>query len=534
MIVQIGALGSSLVDYTEYLFESNEIVLAQERERGAFERTADDVRLMFSNMDLTFTNLFANQPSTSRFRVHIVEENRVLFRGEIEWSSIEFDVVEETVSMNVYSLEKRFWELAKITKCYIPRLRNAISPRGSIVSLTGYTDVNTVLMYEVQRTPFSDLFSSMNIAALYSSRPIRNFVDAHTATDTTIGNDGRLKELPEETTVAELLEAFARYYNAEFFIDAETGVFNMQRRNIILNDINTDITNIVLEDASFTLGTVDEEKYDYIQISAKIPKPYAPSGVTPFGGGAISNPIVGIYHRWACTWVYLTSDGIELETELSDSYLSVPTTNYTGYTYNVYVPIGTAGVVKRNIYRARTSVDGSLLTNYFKVGNINDNITTLFYDTNEPSNYVYAKPPLNSPSTWFGYNELTNSWTTIQDDGTQEQPSGKIFDATPKLEFMAINNPNENLGVNLSHIADFFGGKNDFNLQNFRDQWKDMMIARKPMFVTVEKLNYRIGDSVVNNNGYHGSEILGTHKFLVKKASGNLNQETTVLELVTL
>lgn len=105
----------SELSITQYLLKENSVSIAFEHERDEFERVVGDVRITASNQTGFFTTQFANQTPDTRWIIRIFSDERQIFVGEIDNPSIVFNANEETVSFDVFSQEKIFWDRAKIT-----------------------------------------------------------------------------------------------------------------------------------------------------------------------------------------------------------------------------------------------------------------------------------------------------------------------------------------------------------------------------------------------------------------------------------
>ena len=94
----------TLSNVTQYLFTDSVPTISSELERQAFQRVVEDVSLKFSNFDNYFTNLLSGATAQSRFvcRIKDVDTNTVIFLGEIDNTSITFDVTDESVSFDVF------------------------------------------------------------------------------------------------------------------------------------------------------------------------------------------------------------------------------------------------------------------------------------------------------------------------------------------------------------------------------------------------------------------------------------------------
>jgi hypothetical protein len=261
MKIILSIRGDMYHDITPLLDENAKIILTQELERDAFERTVEDLSLRASNIDGLFSDIFRNGTASTRFSVIVSEESRTLFHGEVDNESIRFDARELWVEMNVFSMNHRFWDRAKSTRVMLSftteeQAKLTVSVKELLTRELGPDRVETgnrPLFYD-------DMFSSFSIAAEYENRQIRFYTDTD---DSQIGNNGKYANLASSTTVYDLLTAMSVYYNAEFFINPETEALTMRRR-LSANPVIYDINDRILDDAKIEVLFLDRNKYDYI------------------------------------------------------------------------------------------------------------------------------------------------------------------------------------------------------------------------------------------------------------------------------
>lgn len=545
MKILIGRKYGTQTDYSGYLLEKTSIRVGQRRQITDFERSHNDVHLEFSNLDGTFTTLFQGATSVDRFTVAISpdDSDRLIFSGEVEMSSVEFSIDGETVSMNAFNLTKKFWELAKS--------RKLINPSGGLHEWTKeYTTVTDVLKREFSRnSDIRNLYTDLDIDASFADRPIRGWKAAKDSTDPTIGDSGRYRDLSPDTTIAELLEAFQFYYNAEFFIDDTTQKFSMKPRGGVVSDTQTDLTDKLIEDSSPVIRVTDAAAYDYIHTLLAVPKPPAPllGSVSAADAG---RGMIGI-KSWMITYVY-SIDDIEMESAASDYsgayYLGPQTVGgiARGAKAGLTLPTSSnTGVMRRRLYRADwsntrdgvTTVDWYQATGYYLVMEIADNTTTFVYDDIEVAQSAreFFSEAAKRGSVWWGYDYATGTWRApVVDDGATETPAGKILEVTPVLRFVNPVNRDETLDFNILDMIAFFGGDRDFDLNRLVTQWQIVFTRSQILAGAFEGTNYRIGDTALTPKNYYGSELLRASKLVVVYADNSLTEDVTDMELATL
>jgi hypothetical protein len=387
-----------------------------------FQRTVDDVQLHCSNLWEEFSQWLSTPGA--RNRVVIRENGRVLFRGEIE-SPVNFDAREEWVSLDCFSLTKRFWDICKQTRI------SKATPIGKEDDL--WTTVEEVIKREVTFDRFDNLFVGYQINVLYATRRIRFW--GYTA-DESIGNNGRYKDLDPRLTLDELLKTMTVYYNADIFIDPETQVLVMQPRDEVLNDLNHQLDDVIEEDEEMTIHLYDE-KIDYLGLSLNFAKPTAPVAWKTEGTDAGKGLQSGRY-KWAATFVYRYGD-LEVESMLGDESdpldLSAVTLNLA-FKVSLRLPLGPGGCVARKIYRTKNGGIGSL----YLVGKIDNNNDINFTDM-IPIEQQQVPAPKRSQGgpIWLRFDEVSGLWDDLiigDDDGLNE-PFGETFNVTPHLRFLA-------------------------------------------------------------------------------------------------
>lgn len=431
------------VDITPYLDDESDIELAQEHELKAFQRTVDDVRLKCSNLHGEFTT-WLGSPSSVKPRIVVMDEGRTLFRGQIQ-QPFDFDVRSdgEWLSFDCFSMTKAFWDLCKQLKV------TKATPVGKENDL--WTTAQEVIEREITMERFGHLLSGYQIADIYSSRRIRFW--GYTA-DQTIGNHGRYTDLDPRTTLDELLKAMMLYYNADIFIDPETQLLVMQKRDEILNNENHDLNELLDEDDEMTVQVYDE-KVDYIALALNATKPTAPTfSMKLLRDSSQSKGLAKGRYRWAVTFVYRLGSNIS-ESDLGDETEShelsggnpnpnpgAPTQNIK-YVYGarlIDIKSGPGACVARRIYRTRNGGDGT----FFLSGVLDNNNDVQYDDITPDSELGAAAPEMHHTGTiWMSYDETTGQWNdNIYGDASGlNTPPGDIHDVSPKLRFGAVPEP---------------------------------------------------------------------------------------------
>src|SRR5947207_1273161 len=103
-----------MIDLMQYLIETDQFVFTPEYERALFEKTVEDIHLVLSDLEDTFTNLVYNKPATTVWQVRLSEAGRTLFLGEVLNSSMRFKCKSEKITLDIFSNLKTFWDRTKI------------------------------------------------------------------------------------------------------------------------------------------------------------------------------------------------------------------------------------------------------------------------------------------------------------------------------------------------------------------------------------------------------------------------------------
>lgn len=508
------------------LDNASDIILSQDREREEFKRTVEDVKLRTSDQQNELTKKFRAYPITSNWEVNVIDDGRQLFRGRIQ-RPITSDVKEDWLEIQAFSKNKDFWEKAKVT--LIPRTHPGLYK--SYYPFDPVQDtLSKVLPYIVGPLSNDDLFSGIYIDTLYTSRLLRTYGSAD---PTTIGNEGQYVNLDPATTIFELLTATAIYYNAEFFIDPETDLLTMLKRNTVQNDLEHNLDELILNDEEIRYDDSDEKKYDYVEMIAKIPK-----------AGQLSNIIqrrrVNLIGTPSYQMTYTLSSGSSfIESEPSDpAYTdqdidlnnspSDPYYSDTSFPLRRWftLPLGPTGTIKRNVYALVWGVPGSH-PKPMLLFSIDDNTTTEYvYDGYNPISEITLDVAILAPLIfYYRYDETTGAWVTpvvkkLEDD----PPPGKIFKIFPDLKF--VDETGSVKDDNALDIFSFFG--RELNFDTFAEQWLDVFITKGRAYCAVKDLAYRLGDSFITSR--HPKIPAG--KYVVKKAMGRLMKERTQVELI--
>ena len=243
----------TLSNVTQYLFTDSVPTISSELERQAFQRVVEDVSLKFSNFDNYFTNLLSGATAQSRFvcRIKDVDTNTVIFLGEIDNTSITFDVTDESVSFDVFSLNNVFWKRAEDTRAFFGSAHDVTDESVGI----GLTPTLSFVIQAAITQSFKDICDGV-IDYRLATRYINNGGYNYTY--------GVLQMLDVKTTIKDLFTAFAYYYNCEFFINPSNEKLIIQKRQTVGTASGVDLTNLLI-DGTTQIKFLDDSKYDYVK-----------------------------------------------------------------------------------------------------------------------------------------------------------------------------------------------------------------------------------------------------------------------------
>jgi len=528
-------------DITSRLDDSYEMINNQESERATFQRTWSDINLNMSNRNGFFSGLFGVHPNDTKYQIRIVgNTGKCIFRGLIENSTIDFATKRKWVNFDVFSLNKLFFEMTETTKLYIPSGMLSVPAGYTYVTVEWLLNWHGVKNRMIQTTDYYRFFNSIVIDSAYQNRQVRFWADS---TDVNVGNKGRYRELAKRTTVGVLLRAFARYYNAEFYIDPETENLHMRQRNSILSDTQHNIDSILCDGEEPHVFLIDTEKYNYVRVPFKVPKPdkAVPTG---FSGVTQGTGIGWGHYKYRVTYVVesgaITAEGNggDESDEVRPPVLVDPAGNLLDLVISLNIPIGQAGVIGRRLYRACISHTPSILKKrlfYYLIAEIRNNTLTAYDDMVSNTMLGQEIPNDNiSGSIWLSINSENTSWNApIYDNGIDDPPLGKIFDSIPTdLEFNEVGSSTEIRDYNILDILSFFG--REFDVATFQQQWLKMLLNVRRMLVAVKGIDFNIGETFISGKRYLPAGLVDSELFLGRTLQNNLTRKETKLELIAL
>jgi len=510
--------GGFPVDVTDRLISDSRVILTQEVERGEFERVVSDCQLELSDMDGWVANTFGNAKNTSRRYLRISSPTRDIFYGVIKPTDVERSTMEERVRISAFSIDRAFWDAAKTNK--IGPLYGPNRDQYSGIEVT----IQHLLERDLLRATWvtkEGLFSSVD-TTVYAARMVRDYANE--------GNNlGRWREMDPKMTWADFLAQIALYYNCEFYIDHARHAFIMARRNATPATYR-DITALIVSDQEYRIQELSTDAYDALYAfgnqtgleQSPIFLAYTASNV---------GQLLAIDTWWIMTCILIVG-GIEVET--MPGPVAGPFRAPWEYRSEITLripPVPYSATTRRRVYMRDDYSGGQYYLKY--TTEANDSVDILIRNDTR-----YISPQITPPSvpillsSWHRYNEETGQWDTpILDIDNPDPPSGRVKDVRPILQFTEIGNPANLLQPNTVSIFQFF--RNDLTNDIVREQYIDLFLSRPLIELKVEDTDWMVGDgvSLANTPGIVDTGM-GTFKARVKKATIDMLEETTVLEVV--
>lgn len=515
------------IDVTKYLDEESEQTLNQDLERRAFQRTFGDIHLRLSNLRKVFSDLFRDTRSSTRWLVSVFDNDRCLFRGFVKNKSIVIDTGARWCDFDAFSQMRAFVDSAKQTRVYV-----SSAVRSHYVGPTPKTDfvaLGDLLEFQRQMTGIDEgglLFSGFDLGE-YVDRPIRGWTNAVAP----IGVQGRFCDLNRTTTWDILLQAMSKYYNAEFFIDADTAKLTMRRRGMILNDRKMDIDPFLKDDLPPQITIVEEGQIDYLY--APHYKRHPIPQVRGYYEASSSIVIGGMKEGWHAYVMTSVIDGTERMRSDPVEFVLPAYVNHP-WRVNLRLPASFAGVQERRVYRRNAGTDFRLVPILTQKNN--DECDLVDWYQEDLSDQDLLRPLPSSCRQWVRFDEESGLWEEpILDifDG-MNAPRGEILEITPGLEFMEPAIPNHVRDFDPFDVFCFFGQEDDYSDTRILAQWESMFRVKRGIACLARNTDYRIGDGFYSNGKLFPDDLRLGHQVLVRHAENNFTKKETELVLLTI
>jgi hypothetical protein len=523
-IQKIGPTVGTVLDATPYLDETEKQMLTQELEFNAFQRTMPDVSFSLSNLSDTFSTLFSGMRVTHLYEVDVYDDTgRRRFWGYVDNKTVTFLLRDRYAKLSAYSGLKRFWDKAKTTKLYIPTTGD---PFGKTVT------VSYCLWFQMISTDIRENFTTFLNLDLgdFANETIRGYDGANYR--------GTFQNLKQDTTWYDLLTAFSLFYNAEFYIDPEDRSLRMVHRTSILNDRQLDLDDRLCDDEDVEATAVDSKRVDYLKSFSwfTVAAPSMAYKPTAIGDG---NPWIpyGVQagtHYYKVVY-YTNGQPVMISDVLEVSVPTVPSGS-SGWKIWLNIPAHPAGAGDRQVYRS-DPIDpegGWYLAYSLAPSDAADKVIgdVVHWDFL----HLAAQIPNvdRRVEAWFSWDEITGNWTTIVDAPKgANTPTGTVFNIIPALHFMNPYNRDVQTEDDPFNVFDFFMQRFNTAEEYTRTRWADLFRTRRTVKCKVTGTDYEVGDSVVSSMGLFPNDLTADKRLVIRKATCNLMENTSHLELVT-
>jgi len=510
MKVTVTRRGGDPVDITHRINERATLRITNERERVDFERIVEDASISASDLDGTFTQMFRGVYGSTLFQL-VVEDDRVIFRGNLLNRSLSVDVDNKMVTIPAYATFKEVMNRARSSRVNIPPEHfPRFDPDGPVT----YVSVKRILERNFPHEQYGDLFGAIDCLDDIGDALIRFWA---TTTDTAIGNNGRYRDLSKTTTVAELLAAILLWHNAEAYVDIDTNNLTISRRRDLLSSVVHDIDAIMRDDAKIELLPYGAKKYDYLYAVYKILRP-EPAQLVRMNhvlihdlgfDGSPNHGDIGV--QFTVTYLIVAYSGRVVSSPSIGTDVAVPPTdNGRGfprsdiYYPTIRIPAPPAGTDTVKVYRNYWGDEGIFEIRSFDVASapaeadgsyVFDDLDTRNYDENgQPIKLETNNYPI-SLAAWFSYDEETGTWNEpIVDYGGSNAPAGTVLSAVPVLRFAGQDS--RDLPYDVFDIFAFFGREGDIrnSFLGLREKWQRVLKTFPLLRVPAKGINYRVGD----------------------------------------
>ena len=569
------------IDLTRKLDDQSKLAIRNELERDMFELTVPDVDIRLSDLDESLYNKFFNEPISTIWKTHILNNGSAKFRGFVNNDYVKRDMNGEYISITSFSTLKKFWEVAEKIKIWE-------GPANPIEYSTGYYSlldfINIYINYgmfglsmilknaDFDRTILirsTTLFQTgTKDAAISITYPNMSIFDTG---DTTVSNGdpnwvgNRVRMGLLHNTLKELLIAVAKKNNMEWYIDPVTESLKLAQRNAIRNDLGTDLSDKVIDSDSIEVSFSDEKKYDYVSVIV----PFNPLNIPIYNGGTVLPEYADVitldkpgrpcgFYEYILAIVDINDKVLSCGQILSVTSPIVPPlpqpgknppTIYglTALSFTIPELQDIPLIKKRRLYRRCIASYGGGLDEKFYNGNF---LFVAEFDGNSSVNFVdnesdkssliralkstpennYTLDVSNTVSSTpmlISYDETVGRWNTPIRESDYTSQIGKVFETKVSLSFGDVVS-GEIHEATTEEIYHFFGG--NVELAKLQEYWKDLMLTKRRIPLTMMGNDLQIGDAFTLKQI---TKLKGINKLVVKKVTEDLTSEESQLELIT-
>lgn len=521
----------------KYLDARSHIEVTELLERKAFERKHGDLRLRLSNIDGTFSNIFANSTATTRWEVRVYVINpdtlewRIAWRGEVKLSSTTFKLDSLWCEFDAFAKTKIFWErAADIKKVFDPAQQQYWFQYEGADGYIPLSGVFNVLTNTLNLSMGGTIYQSFDLTT-YATRKIRG-VRPGAACNPPTGNEGRIVELDPAMSLADLLKAFQIRYNAEFYIDHASKILYMRRRNTVTQDAERNIDAILLEDSEPEVVWLDDDKVDYIYTYS-----YVFVDISEVARERVYiEPPLSQYNELGGTqtWVVVGFNDANVPLIASRPYTTTlpnPGEGATGWWVTIRIPQFPSIVTNRRVFRWDSRIIN--LTNLRRIHTIPHNNGIVDFRDSYGVYFVSIGEEMPSVRNTFNvyrrFNEAIWRWENDIVDVGGQRPNGRILELKPQVRFTEIGLPNVRQEDPFDVWA-FFGRETDVEL--FKEDWRDWFLTKRKIRCQVSDIDLKLNQRVTSSR--FPASLRGGNSYLVKRFDSDLMSGKTNLELLSL
>lgn len=516
-----------VVDVTPFLDETVTQTVTQELEINMFQRTMADVQVSLSDLSDTATDLFDGIRKVHLYEVSLYDDTgRRRFWGYIENPTVKFSLRDRMASFTAFSGLRRFWDTAKATKLSLPQY----VPFGTTITLIEF------MMYQAFFTNIRDNGTSFSGFELgeYATKTILGYGSTY---------KGEVANLSKETTWYDFLTALCLWYNAEIYIDPEDRSLKMVPRVSVLNDRQLDIDAVLCDDEDIDATAVEDKVVDWIEATGVTELPAPTLGGKPelLALEYYNNTkgLRGGTHLYRVMhWESGDMDGFL--TNILEVYLDAVPSTARGWKVPVRIPDNPFGYGKRTLYRSDPTDPSGGWHRVVEVASATPFETVVYDDIGWGTlsqREGWPEKDIVPIAAWLSFDESTGEWEQRLDlPKGQNTPSGNIFKVYPDLKFLDPYDRSKELAADPRWAFQLFTGSVAFPYAvsaEMRTRWADIFRTRRVVNCKVTGIDYEVGDSVVSKKSFFPNDLTADKRLVIRKATCDLVENTSKLELVT-
>jgi len=546
------------IEATPFLMEDEPLELNQEVERARWEWVVDDLPVVLSDKDRTFTDAFATINKQTHWWVDFfgdtwdaeiegaVPSPRLLFQGMIDPPSVSLKPLDRTVGFTALPLQRFMWDRLANIKC---RRVIAEAEDSYYLSLEEFLRRELITVHQLNA---DRLISDVVLGEEWENRVIRDSAFyTTTALPPILGNPatraagqirkdvasgdypnaGMFRFIDPSMTWADLMQQLSVYYNALFYIEQGTRHLKIRTR---LAPTSTDVRildTMLSEKVAPEILPVDDQQLDYAGMYMQMEVP-APT-LLSFQLYEEDENVINTIRLPAGTVGWAISATVDGKEYLTSKPLIVDLFDFrapgfvTTYGVTMKIGAGPSETQKRSLYRFHSTA-AHLGYRWLRDIPGNDVIDITDEDPLWPWIVDAAIMPdlSNNAKAWMRYTTEYGWAAPILDPNGNNTPGGAVLDITPKIQFTDHTSEDALLELDGERIFEFFGS--EMTPEQFQGQYKDLFLTKRRVICQLKGTDYRIGDPVMFKrlHGIQGADLI------VRKARNLMYERETAVELL--